>query len=64
MCEFSEPKKKAKYAPPPVLHRDVDRQFCGGGAWISGSDEGEFWEATFSRVTYSVASCTGKKPIL
>ena len=40
VCGFSEPKKKAKYAPPPVLHCDVDRQFCGGGAWISGSDLG------------------------
>ena len=26
---MSEPKKKAKYAPPPVCSRDVDRRFCG-----------------------------------
>ena len=39
VCELSEAKKKTKYAPPPKFcTRDVDCRFCGGGAWISGSE--------------------------
>ena len=37
VCELSEPKKKAIYAPHQFCTRDVYRRFCGGGAWISGS---------------------------
>ena len=33
-----EPKKKAQYASPKFCTRDVDRRYCGDGAWISQSD--------------------------
>ena len=47
VCELSEPKKKAKYAPPPVCTRDVDRRLCGGGAWISWSEHKNFKRSNF-----------------
>ena len=41
VCELSDSEltKTAKCAlPPQFCTRDVDRRFCGGGAWISRSD--------------------------
>ena len=38
VCELSEPKKKQNTHHPQFRTRDVDRRFCGGGAWISRSD--------------------------
>ena len=37
VCELLEPKRTATYAPPLFRTRDVDRRFCGGGAWTSRS---------------------------
>ena len=49
---MSEPKKKAKRkmrtTPSFALaNRDVDRQFCGGGAWTSLSDYAIGWHNIF-----------------
>ena len=39
VCELSEPETKAKSTHhPQFCTRDVDRRFCGGGAWISRSE--------------------------
>ena len=38
VCELLEPKKSQKTHYPQFCIRDVDRRFCGGGAWISRSD--------------------------
>ena len=37
MCELSELKRQNTHHPQ-FCTRDVDRRFCGGGAWISRSD--------------------------
>ena len=38
MCEWSEPKNKENTHHHEFCTRDVDRRFCGGGAWISRLD--------------------------
>ena len=37
-ANFSNLRKRQNTHHPQFCTRDVDRQFCGGGAWISGAD--------------------------